>query len=355
MRPSSAPAKVENLKRLGATVVEGDLRDPISLNAACDGVQAVISTASSMPFAYMPGINTPQSTDQDGCLSLIEAARNAGVRQFVYVSFPPMAASFPLQDAKRAVETRLSDSGLLYTILRPTYFTEVWLSPAVGFDYSNSKATLYGTGENAISWISFLDVAQFAVASLGSPATRNVTLELGGPEALSPRQVVKIFEKIGGEAFEVTQVPVEALQGQLAGATDPMQQSFVALMLGYAGAAAIDMTAALKATQFHQSPRGGSMAQSPRLFEGPAARRVFAPQPRNDRCDVHPRNVDWDLARVTKANLLLVGGEQTVSNLVFAMWSIFDGPIAVRGSHERLRLSRRRTRSAPWFSMASIR
>jgi len=80
------------------------------------------------------------------------------------------------------------------------------------------------------------------------------------------------------------------------------------------------------------------MAQSPRLFEGPAAPRVFAPQPRNDRCDVHPRNVDWDLARVTKANLLLVGGEQTVSNLVFAMWSIFDGPIAVKGPHERLRL-----------------
>jgi len=246
VRPSSAPAKVENLKRLGATVVEGDLRDPISLNAACDGVQAVISTASSMPFAYMPGVNTPQSTDQDGCLSLIEAARKAGVRQFVYLSFPPMAASFPLQDAKRAVETRLRDSGLMYTILRPTYFTEVWLSPAVGFDYLNSKATVYGTGENAISWISFLDVAQFAVASLGSPATRNVTLELGGPEGLSPRHVIEIFEKIGGEAFEVTQVPVEALQGQLAGATDPMQQSFVALMLGYAGAAAIDMTAALK-------------------------------------------------------------------------------------------------------------
>lgn len=246
VRASSAPAKVENLKRLGATVVEGDLRDPISLNAACEGVQAVISTASAMPFAYTPGENTPQRTDQDGCLSLIEVAHKAGVRQFVYLSFPSMAASFPLQDAKRAVETRLRDSGLMYTILRPTYFSEVWLSPAVGFDYSNSRATLYGTGENAISWISFLDVAQFAVASLGSPAARNITLELGGPEGLSPRQVVEMFERIGSKAFEVTRVPVEALQGQLAGATDPMQQSFVGLMLGYAGAAAIDMTAALK-------------------------------------------------------------------------------------------------------------
>ena len=55
-----------------------------------------------------------------------------------------------------------------------------------------------------------------------------------------------MFESIGGKAFDVTHVPAEALQGQLAGATDPMQRSFVGLMLGYANATAIDMTGALK-------------------------------------------------------------------------------------------------------------
>jgi|SRR5580765_6697587 hypothetical protein len=79
------------------------------------------------------------------------------------------------------------------------------------------------------------------------------------------------------------------------------------------------------------------MAQSARLSEGVAAPRMFAPQPRNDR-DANARNLDWDLARVTKANLLLVGAEQTVSSLVFAMWSLFDGPILVRRRHERLAL-----------------
>ena len=246
VRTSSNAAKVENLKRLGATVVKGDLRDRNSLKAACAGVEAVVSTASAMPFAYAPGENTPQRTDQDGCSSLVDVAREAGVRHFVYISFPPMGCSFPLQDAKRAVEARLRDSGLTHTILRPTYFTEVWLSPAVGFDHAHRKAALYGTGDNAISWISFLDVAQFAVASLNNAAARNATLELGGPEGLSPRNVVKIFEKIGARDFDVTHVPVEALQGQLAGATDPMQKSFVGLMLGYASTTPIDMRATLK-------------------------------------------------------------------------------------------------------------
>ena len=246
VRATSDPAKVEKLKSLGVTVVPGDLREAASLRAACQGVSAVIATASSMPFAYTPGENSPDRTDQAGYLSLIAEAREAGVKQFVYTSFPPVSVAFPLQNAKRAVEEGLRGSGLTYTILQASYFNELWLSPAVGFDYANRKAALYGTGENPISWISYLDVAQFAAASLANPAARNVTLEVGGPAGISPTGVVKIFEKIGGKPFEVTLVPVETLQGQLAGAADPMQQSFVGLMIGYAGQPAMDMTAILK-------------------------------------------------------------------------------------------------------------
>ena len=246
VRVTSEPAKVQKLEGLGATVVKGDLRDRASLKAACEGVDTVIATASSMPFAYRPDDNTPRSTDQDGALGLIAAAREAGVQRFVYTSFPAMAASFPLQDAKRAVEERLRSSGLTYTILQPTYFTEIWLSPAVGFDPPNHKAVIYGTGDNRISWISFLDVAQFAAASLDNPMARNASIELGGPEGVSPSEVVKVFEKAGGQPFEVTHIPVEALRAQLAAATDPMQKSFAGLMLSYASATPIDMTATLK-------------------------------------------------------------------------------------------------------------
>ena len=246
VRATSDQAKVDELRSLGADVVQGDLRDPKSLRAACQGVSAIISTASSMPFTYQPGENTPETTDQDGLLSLIDAACEAGVQQLVYTSFPTMTPDFPLQDAKRAVEDRLRGCGLAYTILQPTFFMEVWLSPAVGFDSANRKATIYGTGENPISWISLMDVAQFAVRCLDNPAARNATLELGGPEALSPLEVVAIFEKVGGKPFEVQHVPVEALQGQFAAATDPMQRSFAAMMMSVSTTRPIDMGATLK-------------------------------------------------------------------------------------------------------------
>lgn len=123
---------------------------------------------------------------------------------------------------------------------------EVWLSPMVGFDYANAKARIYGSGQNKISWISVGDVAQFAVDSLDNPAARNATIELGGPEALSPLEVVRIFEEVGGRAFEVQHVPEEALLAQKT-TTDPLQESFAALMLGYAHSDIINMQETLQA------------------------------------------------------------------------------------------------------------
>ena len=240
VRPTSDPAKVEALKDSAIEIVKGNLCDPASLEAACRGVTAVISTASSMPFSYVPGENDIQHVDLEGTKCLVDAAQAAGVQQFIYISFT-MDNEFPLRDAKRAVEQHLKDSGLTYTILRPSYFMEVWLNPAVGFDAANATAKIYGSGQNPLSLISFPDVAKFAVASLNNPAARNATIEIGGPEALSQLQTVQIFEELGGRPFEVEYVPEAALAGQQATATDPMQQSFAGLMQKYARGDAVDM------------------------------------------------------------------------------------------------------------------
>jgi NADH dehydrogenase len=248
VRTTSDSAKVEALQALGVELVQGDLRDRASLEAACQGVRAVISTASSMPFSYQPGENDIQAVDLGGLKTLIAAAQAADVSRFVYTSFSDQIdLDFPLRNAKRAVEQRLRDSGLVSTVLRPSYYMEVWLSPAVGFDAANATANLYGDGHAPISWISYQDVAQFAVESLENPAARFATLELGGPEALSPLQVVRLFEEIGGQSFAVQHVPQDALKAQQEGSTDPMEQSFAGLMLCYAQGDAIEMGATLEA------------------------------------------------------------------------------------------------------------
>ncbi len=241
VRETTDPAKVEKLKHLGAELVKGDVRDLASLQAACQGVEQVICTISSMPLSYQPGVNDLQTVDIDGVKNLVAAAKAAGVRHFIYTSFT-MEKDFPLHDAKRAVEQAVKDSGMLYTILRPSYFMELWLSTAVGFDAANARVTVYGTGDQLIGLISAKDVAGFAVESLTNPAARNSVLALGGPESISPHQAIRLFEAASGKTFEVTQVPLEALQAQLESAPDPFQKSFAGLILCFGEGDPVDMS-----------------------------------------------------------------------------------------------------------------
>jgi NADH dehydrogenase len=137
----------------------------------------------------------------------------------------------------------------MYTILQPTCFMEVWLSPALGFDPANAMARIYGGGNNKISWISFQDVAQFAVAVLGSSRAQNVVIKLGGPDALSPLEVVRLAEEVLAKEVAVQHVPEEALRGQLEAAADSLQKSFAGLMLYYAKGDAIDMSETVRTFQ----------------------------------------------------------------------------------------------------------
>lgn len=131
---------------------------------------------------------------------------------------------------------------------------EVWLSPAVGFDAANGKATVYGSGDQPIAWITIPDVAKFAVECLTNPAARNRFLELGGPQNLGPHQVIKLYEAAKGKSFEVTYVTPEALQAQYDGATDPMQKSFIGLMACYAAGDPIEIDATRKSFGFQLTP-----------------------------------------------------------------------------------------------------
>ena len=248
VRTTSDSNKVAYLKELGVEIVEGDLKNRASLDNALRGVSAVISTVSST-LSRQEG-DSIQTVDDEGQTNLVDAAVNAGVKQFIYISFCELAEC-PLQTAKRKVEKHLAESGMNYTILQPTYFMEVWLSPVLGFDYPNAKATIFGEGKKKISWIAIKDVASFAVDSLDNPAAKNRKIELGGPEALSPLDVVNIFETTKGKKFELLFIPEEALRAQRDAAQDPLSASFSTLTLAVTNGSEIDMVSTLNDFPIH--------------------------------------------------------------------------------------------------------
>ena len=242
VRETADPVKTGELAKIGVQLVKGDLRTKESLVQALQGIKTVITSVSSMPFSYRPGENDIQSVDEKGVINLIEASISAGINHFIYTSFSKnLDLDFPLRNAKRKVEKHLQNSRLIYTILRPGCFMELWLTAAVGFDALNGKVNTCGTGENPLAYISFKDVAKIAVESISNPAAKNAVLELGGPQNLSQLDAVKIFEEALDKKIEVGQMPVDALQSQLDGAEDPMQKSFSGLMICVANGDRIDM------------------------------------------------------------------------------------------------------------------
>ncbi len=247
VRPDSDPQKVANLQSMGATIAIGDLKDPASLAVACAGVTQVISTATCI--ASVREGDSIETVDHQGQLNLVEGAKQAGVSRFVFISFAHNPDNtFPLSDAKQAVETALADSGMNWSSLQASYFMEMWLSPALGFNYPEHQARIYGEGTNPITWISFRDVAQLAVAALQHDYADNRACAIGGPKPLSPNEVIAIFEESTGTTFAVEKVPTSALQGQKAGATNPFEATFAGLMLQYADGDTIDMTTILQQT-----------------------------------------------------------------------------------------------------------
>ena len=75
-------SKVADMKQQGAEVVVADLREPDSLQKACRGAEAVLAAAQALDGQ---GNNNPRTVDDVGNRRLIDAAKGAGVKHFVYI------------------------------------------------------------------------------------------------------------------------------------------------------------------------------------------------------------------------------------------------------------------------------
>lgn len=208
----------ESLIEAGAQPVYGDLRDRTSLDAAVEGVETVISTANS---AGRGGEDNPQSVDLEGNRNLIQAARDAGVEHFIFVSALGADPDHPVpfMQAKGQSQASLRESGMEYTILAPTPFMEIWAAVVVGMPaLQGQPVTLVGEGHRRHSFISNRDVAAFAVAAVDHSAVRNQYLAIGGPEPLTWHDVVATYERLLGRPISVQFVAI----GEPVPLPDPM-------------------------------------------------------------------------------------------------------------------------------------
>lgn len=213
----ATPART--LIEAGAQPVYGDLKDPASLVAACAGIKTVITTANS---AVRGNGDNAETVEKQGNRNLINAAKAAGAGHFIFVS-AQMAdphSPVPFLAGKAQTELYLQESGLPYTIIAPNAFMDVWVFLLVGLPVLSSQpVTLVGSGARKHSFIAMADVAAFVLACVENATAVNQKLILGGPEPLSFRDAVAIYERVLARPIAVQSVaPGEPLPNLSPGA-----------------------------------------------------------------------------------------------------------------------------------------
>jgi uncharacterized protein YbjT (DUF2867 family) len=204
LAPMGLATDADTLVEAGAQRATGDLTDRASLDAACAGVDTVITTATS---AKRDG--NLEAVDLNGTLNLIDAAREAGVNHFIYTSAYASAVghAMPMLHVKGTCERVLIESGMTWTILKPVIIYEVLCNMVIGTPLqAGEPVSLIADGSHRHSYIAEADVAAFAIAAVDNPAAHNARLEIGGP-SYSWREIVDAAGAVSGRELPVRLLP----------------------------------------------------------------------------------------------------------------------------------------------------
>lgn len=194
----------------GVEGVRGDYADTASMAAAMSGARAV----------FLVGVLGPEDTDTDR--ALIATAVAAGVRRIVKLSAigtgdPALGRvgtwHLPGENAVR-------DSGLEWTILRPSSFASnslTWVDPLLA---GQPLPNMTGTGTQGI--VDPRDVSAVAVEALLADGHSGRIYTLTGPELLTAPDQAAILGTALGRELAVVDVPADAArQHMLAAGVSP--------------------------------------------------------------------------------------------------------------------------------------
>ncbi|MGA5731246.1 SDR family oxidoreductase [Streptomyces seoulensis] len=186
--------EVRVLSRHSAPYAADLRRGGPALDAALAGVDTVVHCASS-----------PNGGDEKAAAQLMAAARRAGVTHLVYISIVGVdRVPLPYYRAKLAVERRIEESGLGWTVLRATQFHDLMVT-FLGKLTAPPLALLPAALSDQPVEVSEV-AARLTELALASPAGR--VPDLGGPEIRSVPSLARAYLNATGRRRRLLEVPL---------------------------------------------------------------------------------------------------------------------------------------------------
>jgi uncharacterized protein YbjT (DUF2867 family) len=180
--------------------------DPDQLRRTLRGASTLINTYW---VRFPRGASTFETAVQN-TRALITAAKDAGVRRIVHVSIANPSAESPLgyYKGKAQLEQAVIDSGISYSILRPTVIfgtEDILINNIAWFVRRFPVFGIPGDGRYAIRPIYVEDMARLIADAVGQ--SENAVLDAVGPETFSFEELVRLIAGQVGRSVRLVHLP----------------------------------------------------------------------------------------------------------------------------------------------------
>jgi uncharacterized protein YbjT (DUF2867 family) len=193
-----SPQKLKKWESKNVKIIKAEVTNSNTLQGVFEGVTTVISTVGIT--RQKDGL-TYMDVDYQGNLNLLNEAKNAGVKKFIYISAinGTKYRHLKIFEAKEKFVDELKVSGLDFTIIRPNgFFSDMkdFLNMA-----KKEKVYLFGNGEQKFNPIHGEDLAVVCLQAIGSTSKEII---VGGPDILT-------LNEIGEMALDALQKPIKII------------------------------------------------------------------------------------------------------------------------------------------------
>ncbi|WP_445143488.1 NAD(P)H-binding protein [Dyella sp. Tek66A03] len=204
-------ARAEDLRRLGAEVIVGDLTDLDSVHHAVQGCKRIYF-GMSVSDAYL-----------EATVNIAAVARHHGVEAFVNMSQMTVSemsitetTESPQHKLHWLAEQVLSWSGLPVVTMRPTVFMDGFFLKTTAAAVRDNDALVLPLGGGRTAPISAVDVARAVAVVLHEPAGHIGRIyNLTGPESADMTRFAMIFSEVLGRTITYRDVPVATWTSKL--------------------------------------------------------------------------------------------------------------------------------------------
>jgi uncharacterized protein YbjT (DUF2867 family) len=215
-----ANSAVGRFPSLNVEYREGNVRKPTSLETAARDAEVVIGCQQfpNSPIENPGRGHTFEEVDAKGTENLVRAAKEAGAKRYIFLSGAGASPESPHHwlRAKWRAETAVRESGLLYTIFRPSWIfgpEDKALNRFLGMSRFLPFVPLIGSaGKQRLQPVFIDDVGRAVAEALVHPTADNQVFEIGGPDVLTMKEIVGTALEVSGRRRLLLSAPKSVMK-----------------------------------------------------------------------------------------------------------------------------------------------